>query len=81
MPKASESLSIAKPLLVMLALMVAISATAVQFYRHYDRETRENAQDLVTAVAQLQAKTVEIWLDGRGVHIPSLSSAPSGGAG
>jgi PAS domain S-box-containing protein len=77
MRKAGENPSIAIPLLVMLALMAAISVTGVQLYLHYDRETRKDAQDLVTAVAQQKAQTLEIWLDGRAVPAIALPTAPA----
>ena len=47
----------------MLALITAIGATGLQLYRHYEHETREIAQNLVTAVARQKAQTLELWLD------------------
>ncbi len=75
MPKAGESPSIAKPLLVMLALMAAISATGLQLYRIDDRETREDAQNLVTAVVRQKAQTLDIWLEQQSAQADSYQYA------
>ena len=72
-----ESPPIGKPLLVMLALIAAISTTGLQLYRHYDRETREDAQNLITAVAQQKAQTLDLWLDGRASATNALRTAPA----
>ena len=55
--------SVAIPMIVMLALMAAIGATGLSLYRHYEREMRDDAQELVTAVARQKAQTLEVWLD------------------
>ena len=77
MPKPGNTPSLAKPLLVMLALMAAIGATGLQLYRHYEGETRQAAQELVSAVAEQKTQTIEIWLDGHAAAANQLRTAPA----
>src|SRR3990172_1148487 len=77
MPKPGDTPSLAKPLLVMLALVAAIAATGVQLYRHYEGETRQAAQELVSAVAEQKTQTIEIWLDGHAAAANQLRTAPA----
>jgi PAS domain S-box-containing protein len=59
----------------MLVLVAAICATGLLLYRQYEVETREDAQDLVTAVARQKAQTLEIWLNGRASAASAMRTA------